>query len=138
MTVGVSLILSWMAQKIPVHPQHNVKHEKRCLLSRHFSSHKTSSRALTAHSYDQQTFRTVPHVDKVKLTSLYNSRPSSWLSRQLHDRRNNVPVGGLQRLHCPGPRHGSLGHHQLNVLRLNTSLINGLIIILGCSRGLRL
>ena len=69
-------------------------------------------------------------LNKIKLT-WYHKYAHNWLSCQLHDCTNYVPVGRLQRLHRPSPRHGSLGHHQLNVLLLHTSLIDSFIVILG-------
>lgn len=67
-----------------------------------------------------------------------NDRTRISLSCEFHDGCDDVAIGSLECLHRLGPRHGGLGHHQLDVLRLNTSLVDGLIIFLGCCRRLRL
>ena len=54
------------------------------------------------------------------------------LHRQLHNRTHNVVRVRLERRNRLGARHVRLRHHELNVLRLNPSLIN-LTFLLGFS-----
>uniref|UniRef100_A0A0A9CP75 GSVIVT01012395001 n=1 Tax=Arundo donax TaxID=35708 RepID=A0A0A9CP75_ARUDO len=89
----------------------------------HFSSHNTSSA-----KHDWLTLQRM---------TVTGGMPD-WLVRQFHDGRDNVPVSGLQCLHCFGPRHRGLGHHQLDVLRLHASIIDCLIVVLSRRGGLGL
>jgi hypothetical protein len=61
--------------------------------------------------------------------ALQREREKMVLSCQIHNGSDNVPIRSLEGPDSLGPRNRCLGHHQLDVLGLNTSFVDLLVIV---------
>lgn len=78
-----------------------------------------------------------PETRKSSRGSLSTECHTTLRSRELHDRANNIAIVVLEGLHRLRTADASLRDHELDVLRLQASLVHDLIITRGGGGGRR-